>query len=35
MDTFEGEYMQAQYCVLGYNINIYFHDYKLAIEFDE
>ena len=22
-------------CILGYRINLYFHDYKLAIEIDE
>ena len=27
--------MQAQYNVLGYRIDLYFHDYKLAIEIDE
>ena len=31
MDTFEGENMQSQYSVLGYRIEFYFHDYKLAI----
>ena len=35
MDTFEGENMQTQYSVLGYRIDIYFYDYKLAIEVDE
>ena len=35
MDVFEGENMQAQYSVLGYRIDVYFHDYKLAIEVDE
>ena len=35
MDTFEGENMQTQYSVLGYRIDLYFHDYKLAIEVDE
>ena len=35
MDAFEGENMQTQYCVLGYRIDLYFHDYKLAIEVDE
>ena len=35
MDAYEGENMQTQYSVLGYRINLYFHDYKLAIEVDE
>ena len=35
MDAFEGENMQTQYSVLGYKINLYFHDYKLAVEVDE
>ena len=35
MDTFEGENKQTQYSVLGYKIDIYFHDYRLAIEIDE
>ena len=35
MDVFEGENMQTQYSVLGYKINIYFRDYRLAIEIDE
>ena len=30
MDAFEGENMQCN--VLGYRIDLYFHDYKLAIE---
>ena len=30
--SFEGENMQTQYVVLGYSIDLYFHDYKLAIE---
>ena len=34
-DTFEGENMQTQYRVLGYRTNLYFHEYKLAIEVDE
>ena len=34
-DTFEGENMQTQYNVLGYNIDLYFHEYKLEIEVDE
>ena len=35
MDVFEGENMPTQYKVLGYRINIYFHDYKLAVEVDQ
>ena len=35
MDTFEGENMQNQYSVLGCRIDLYFHDYKLAVEVDE
>ena len=35
MNVFEGENMQTQYSVLGYKIDLYFHDYKLAIEIDE
>ena len=27
--------MQTQYTVLSYRIDLYFHDYKLAIEIDE
>ena len=27
--------MQTQYSVLGYEINLYFPDYKLAIEINE
>ena len=33
--TFEVENIQTQYSVLGYRINLYFHEYKLAIEVDE
>ena len=33
--SFEGGNMQAQYSVLGYRIDLYFYDYKLAIEIDE
>ena len=32
IDAFEGENMQTRYSVLGYRIDLYFHDYKLAIE---
>ena len=35
MDAFEGKNMQTQYSVLGYRIDLYFHDYNLAIEVDE
>ena len=35
MDAFEGENMQTRYGVLGYKIDLYFHDYKLAVEVDE
>ena len=33
--AFEGENIQTQYRVLGYRIDLYFHEYKLAIEVDE
>ena len=35
MRSFEGENMQTQYNILGYRIDLYFHDYKFAIEIDE
>ena len=35
MNAFEGEKMQTQYRVLGYKIDLYFHDYKLATDIDE
>ena len=35
MSSFEGKNMQTQYDVLGYRIDLYFHDCKLAIEIDE
>ena len=35
MSLFEGENMKTQYNALDYRINLYFHDYKLAIKFDE
>ena len=35
MDAFEGENMQAQYCILSYRIDLYFHDYRLAIVANE
>ena len=31
MSSFEGENMQTQYNVLGYRIELYFDDYKLAM----
>ena len=34
-DTFEEENIQTQYSALGYGIDLYFHEYKLAIEVDE
>ena len=34
-DPFEGENMQTQYSVLCYKIDLYFHEYKLAIAVDE
>ena len=34
-DMFEGENIQTHYSVLGYRIDLYFHEYKLAIEVDE
>ena len=34
-NTFEGENIQTQYSVLGYRIDLYFHEYKLAIEVDK
>ena len=34
-DAFEGEDMQTQYAVMGYRIDLYFYEYKLAIEVDE
>ena len=34
-NIFEGENIQTHYRVLGYEIDIYFHDYKLAVEIDE
>ena len=35
MDAYEGETMQTQYRALGYQIDFYFHDHKLAIDVDE
>ena len=33
--SFEEENMQTQYSVLGYMIDLYFHDYNFSIEIDE
>ena len=33
--SFEGENMQTKYKVVSYKVDLYFHDYKLAIEVDE
>ena len=33
--AFEGENIQTQYHLLGYRSDLYFHEYKLAIEVDE
>ena len=35
MDAFEGENIPTQHSVLGYRIDLYSHDYKLAIEVDQ
>ena len=35
MSSFEGKNIQIQYNVLGYGIDLYFYNYKLAIEIDE
>ena len=35
MDAFEVENIQTRYSALGYRIDLYFYDYKLAIELDE
>ena len=32
ISSFEAENMQAQYNVLSYRMDLYFHDYKLAIK---
>ena len=34
-DVFEGENMQIQCSVLSYTIELYFQEYKLALEVDE
>ena len=33
-DTFKGEDLRIQYTVIGYRIDVYFHEYKLVIEVD-
>ena len=33
--AFEGENMQSEHYVSGYRIDLYFHDYRYAIEIDE
>ena len=35
METFEGKNMETQYSALTYRVDLYFHDYKLAIVVDE
>ena len=35
INKFEGENIRTQYSLLGYRIDLYFHEYKLAIEVDE
>ena len=35
IDAFKGEDIQIQYTVLEYRIDLYFYEYKLAIEIDE
>ena len=34
-NAFEGKNIQTHHRVLGYEIDIYFHDYKLIVEIDE
>ena len=34
-DTFKGEDIRIQYIVLGYRIDLYFYEHKLATEIDE
>ena len=34
-NAFEGENIQTHHRVLGYEFDIYFHDYKLVVEIDE
>ena len=35
ISSLEGENMQTKYKNLGYRIDLYFHNYKLAIKIDE
>ena len=35
MTSFERKNRKTQYIAIGYRIDVYFHDYKLAIEIDE
>ena len=35
MEHYEGEDMETQYKVLNYRVDLYFHEYKVAIEIDE
>ena len=35
MNTFEEENVEALYSVLTYKIDLYFHEYRLAVEVDE
>ena len=35
MSSFVGQNMRTQYYVLGYTINLYFHEKKVAMEIDE
>ena len=35
MISFKAEHLQTQYNILSYRIELYSHDYKLAIEIDE
>ena len=35
MEVFEGENMRTQYNLLGYKIDLYLHDYRLAQQIDE
>ena len=35
LNSFKKRNMQTEYSVLGYRVNLYSHDYKLAIEIDE
>ena len=34
-DEFDGENMQSEHFVSGYRIDLYFHDYRFAMEIDE